>query len=517
MAVWKHHRSHQHHRGAVLDLNGQQNVNEVITVRGTGISSGGALINNSATAASIAAGMVSSINTTAGGVHSTVPDVILSGNATAVATLGLSAASFTINGGTTEYSIAPTVTITGGGGTGATATAILTSGVVSGITITNAGAGYTSAPTIAFSGGTITTAGTNPTGTGNATNFVVAGIQVTNPGSSYTSAPSVTFSSGTGTAATANLSAVILGANSSLGGTGDLGIQPGISGAFTLTKVGAGTLTLHGANAHGATTINAGRLALAGSLTSNLTTNAAIFAPQGTPSTTANLTQASTATFQIRLNSSTVGTGYDQLTVSGTTVSLNGALDLVCGPHLVPGSTFTILNKTSTGAITGTFAGKANNSTFTDDGYTFQITYTGGTGNDVVLTLVTTPIEQWRFANYGSVLNTGTALDTADTDSDGTANLLEYATKMNAAANDVVPQSAIKTGSNLEYTYTKNKAATDVTFTVEWSDDFTTWSTAGVTQSLVPGSDNGVTQQWKATMPAGANGRRFVRLRVTRP
>ena len=87
---------------------------------------------------------------------------------------------------------------------------------------------------------------------------------------------------------------------------------------------------------------------------------------------------------------------------------------------------------------------------------------------------------------------------------------------MNPAANDAVPKSATKTGSDLEFTYTKNKSATDVTFTVEWSDDFTTWSTAGVTQALVPGSDNGITQQWKATMPAGANGRRFVRLRVTR-
>jgi autotransporter-associated beta strand protein len=312
------------------------------------------------------------------------------------------------------------------------------------------------------------------------------------------------------------MSAAILAANSSIGGSGDIGIHPGISGAFTLTKVGAGTLTLHGANTHGTTTINAGRLALSGSLTSNLTTNAAIFAPQGIPSTTANLTQASTATFQIRLNSSTVGSGYDQLTVNGTTVSLNGALDLICGPHLAPGSTFTILNKTSPGLITGTFAGKANNSTFTDDGYTFQITYAGGTGNDVVLTLITTPIEQWRFTNYGSVLNTGTALDTADTDGDGVANLLEYATKMNPAANDVAPQSATKNGTNLEYIYTKNKAATDVTFAVEWSDDFTTWSTAGVTQALVPGSDNGVTQQWKATLPAGVNGKRFVRLRVTR-
>ncbi|MFN7564036.1 MAG: beta strand repeat-containing protein, partial [Prosthecobacter sp.] len=272
--------------GAVLDLNGQPSVNEVITVRGTGISSGGALINSSPNAASVASGLVSSISTTAGGVHSTVPDVTLTGGggsgATAVATLGLSAASFSIAGGTTVYSTAPTVTITGGGGSGATATAVLTSGVVSGITITNAGVGYTSAPTIAFSGGTITTAGTNPTGTGNATNFVVSGIQVTNPGSGYTSAPSVNFNTGTGTTAIANMSAVILAANSSIGGSGDMAINPGITGAFTLTKVGSGTLMLNGTNTHGTTTVNAGRLALAGSLTSNLTTNAAIFAPQGT-------------------------------------------------------------------------------------------------------------------------------------------------------------------------------------------------------------------------------------------
>jgi autotransporter-associated beta strand protein len=297
-----------------------------------------------------------------------------------------------------------------------------------------------------------------------------------------------------------------------------LSIHPGISGAFTLSKAGTGTLTLHGANTHGTTSINGGRLALTGSLAGAVSTsNGCTFAPQGTPTVTGALTHFSSSVLQVRLNGSAVGTGYDQLN-AGNTVTLAGTLELFCGPNLAPGSVFTILNKTSAGAISGTFAGRANNSTFTTpEGYTFQITYTGGTGNDVVLTLITTPIEQWRFANYGSVLNTGTALDTADTDSDGTANLLEYATKMNPAANDAVPQSASKTGSNLEFTYTKNKSATDVTFTVEWSDDFTTWSTAGVTQALVPGSDNGVTQQWKATMPAGANGRRFVHLKVTRP
>jgi autotransporter-associated beta strand protein len=504
--------------GSVLDLNGQQNVNEVITVRGTGISSNGALVNNSTTPASIASGIVASISTTTGGVHSTVPDVILSGNATAVATLGLSAASFTLTGGTTAYSTAPTVTITGGGGSGATATAVLTSGIVSSITITNAGVGYTSAPTIAFTGGTVTAAGTNPSGTGNATNFVVAGIQVTHPGSGYISAPSVTFSSGTGSAATANMSSVILGANSNIGGSGDLVIHPGITGAFGLTKVGSGTLTLHGSNAHGTTTINGGRLALTGSLAGALSTsNGFTFAPQGTPTVTGALTQFSSSILQVRLNGSTIGTGYDQLNASGA-VTLSGTLDLVCGPNLAPGSTFTLLNKTSTGAITGTFAGKANNSTFSDDGYTFQITYTGGTGNDVVLTLITTPIEQWRFTNYGSLLNTGTGLDSLDADGDGISNLLEYATKMNPAANDVVPQFATKSASTIDFVYTKNKSATDVTYIVEWSDTLgTDWSTTGVSAPTIL-NDNGISQQVKVTVPAGRGVmKRFVHLKVTRP
>ena len=51
------------------------------------------------------------------------------------------------------FTSAPKVTLTGGGGTGATATAAIADGQVVSVTITNAGSGYTSAPIITFSGG----------------------------------------------------------------------------------------------------------------------------------------------------------------------------------------------------------------------------------------------------------------------------------------------------------------------------------------------------------------------------
>ncbi len=48
----------------------------------------------------------------------------------------------------TGYTTAPTVSITGGGGTGATAASTISGGVITAITVTNVGSGYTSAPTV---------------------------------------------------------------------------------------------------------------------------------------------------------------------------------------------------------------------------------------------------------------------------------------------------------------------------------------------------------------------------------
>lgn len=144
--------------------------------------------------------------------------------------------------------------------------------------------------------------------------------------------------------------------------------------------------------------------------------------------------------------------------------------------------------------------------------------FNGQAASNSVTVTVLFPVESWRQQNFGSTSNTGLFADTADKDHDGTANLLEYATAMNPNAHDRVPITADKVGATLEFTYTRNNSATDLTYAVEWSDTLAaaSWSTAGVSQSLIPGSDNGTTQQWKAVVPGGTT-HRFLRLRVTRP
>ena len=123
----------------------------------------------------------STINTTTGGV------------ATVKLTAGFSGAG---------YETAPTVSFSGGGGNGATASATMS---VTGLAITNSGSGYANGTLpLTFSGG----GGTGAAGTATITNGKVASVSIAIGGSGYTSAPTWTVSGGggTGAAGTATLS-----------------------------------------------------------------------------------------------------------------------------------------------------------------------------------------------------------------------------------------------------------------------------------------------------------------------
>ncbi len=86
-----------------------------------------------------------------GGAFTTYNGTAINRLARLTATGGLDATFNAAPG--TGYTSAPSVTISGGGGTGATATATVAGGVISGVTIGSGGSGYTTAPTVTFSGG----------------------------------------------------------------------------------------------------------------------------------------------------------------------------------------------------------------------------------------------------------------------------------------------------------------------------------------------------------------------------
>ncbi|AXF41237.1 virion structural protein [Cyanophage S-TIM4] len=130
------------------------------------------------------------------------PNITISGGggtgATSSVTVNGSVNEITVTAGGSGYTSSPLVSIAGGGGSGASATAIITKGVVSRVLINDGGTGYTSQPTITIVGG----GGTGATGTASVRG-PIQDVTVSNGGASYTSNPTVTLSSGSGAVAQA--------------------------------------------------------------------------------------------------------------------------------------------------------------------------------------------------------------------------------------------------------------------------------------------------------------------------
>lgn len=130
-----------------------------------------------------------------------------------------------------------------------------------------------------------------------------------------------------------------------------------------------------------------------------------------------------------------------------------------------------------------------------------------------------TPLENY-LAGFG-VTGAAAALDN-DVDGDGIANGLEFLFGSNPTqpSNEVIP-SLVDSPSALTFVFRRNTAATDLTASVEYSTDLTSWTIAqdGVNNVTVVTTPNGFAQdidRVEVTLPKtlSANGSLFARLNV---
>ncbi len=157
--------------------------------------------------------------------------------------------------------------------------------------------------------------------------------------------------------------------------------QGGSATGTGLVQVNEGTLGGAG-RISGPVTVGNGTDAAA-SLSPGLnSTNPAVLSLQRT------LTFSSFAAYKVTLDSTMVT--VDEVIANGVTIA-SGAMAFIqdIGTSMIPiGSVFTIISNSSTSPIAGTFANLGDNSSFTLNGNNFLVSYSGGDGNDLTLTVV---------------------------------------------------------------------------------------------------------------------------------
>ena len=182
-----------------------------------------------------------------------------------------------------------------------------------------------------------------------------------------------------------------------------------------------------------------------------------------------------------------------------------------------PGQSFALINGP---ALAGTFASTNLPPLPAGD---WTVTYTA---TSVVLSVTgggSTPYDLWAATN-----GIGTGQEAGDADSDGYANLLEYAAgSMPTNTGSIAPVSAARSGGTLKLSFARNTNAVDVTYLAEASSSATngaTWTaiatnTAGTWSGPASVSESGAGTPVIVTVDDTVTGatNRFMRLRVTKP
>ena len=153
-----------------------------------------------------------------------------------------------------------------------------------------------------------------------------------------------------------------------------------------------------------------------------------------------------------------------------------------------------------------------------------------GAATTAIATILDPPLDDWRFARFGSDANdpaVGGIL--ADPDPDGIENLIEFGLNLDplTASNTGLPVAG-SSGGQLTLAFTRNPAATDLRFTVQVSSDLLTWTNGSsysaaasfpnteATSDITPNGSPPDYILLRDNAPVGSTPR-FIRLQVAQP
>jgi hypothetical protein len=131
---------------------------------------------------------------------------------------------------------------------------------------------------------------------------------------------------------------------------------------------------------------------ISGAVTVGTATTAGVLAP-GLGTTPGTLTFLNSVTFNsassYKVDANSTSAKVDKVAARGVTI--NSGAQFFFADHgsgtLRPGTVFTLINNTATTAISGTFANLSEGLTFSIGANTYRVSYHGGDGNDLTLTV----------------------------------------------------------------------------------------------------------------------------------
>ena len=228
---------------------------------------------------------------------------------------------------------------------------------------------------------------------------------------------------------------------------------------------------------------------------------------------------------------------FNLVASAGLTAQSHGAtMDLVSASGASPaGGSFS-----GPGVTGGVFDPSAVASGVHSITYAYSDSFGSVQSSTFTITVLPSPLEAWRLANFGTSADTGDTANTGDFDHDGIVNLLEYALGLNptVASGAAALPTALRGDANpllsdrLAISFSlPSPNPTDVTYIVQASDDLATWTDVasktgaddwqwlgGGASHVVTSGSGPVTVKIGDLVPADAgHPRRVMRLKVVIP